>query len=78
MTANSVLMMLGATVVALLVSVIYFYFILSPAERAIDVRMHLLITYIDSGNRSFRNHAGYKSNKGNPILGFFNYIYCSC
>jgi len=44
MTANSVLMILGAAVAALLVSIIYFYFVLSPAERAIDVRMHLLIT----------------------------------
>ncbi len=44
MTANSVLMILGAAVMALLVSVIYFYFVLSPAERAVDVRMHLLIT----------------------------------
>ena len=44
MTAISVLMILGAAVAALLVSVIYFYFVLSPAERAIDVRMHLLIT----------------------------------
>ena len=43
MTTNSVLITLGATIVALLVSVIYFYFILSPVERAIDVRMHLLI-----------------------------------
>jgi len=44
MTAISVLMILGAAVAALLVSIIYFYFVLSPAERAIDVRMHLLIT----------------------------------
>ncbi len=44
MTAISVLMILGAAVAALLVSVIYFYFVLSPTERAIDVRMHLLIT----------------------------------
>ena len=44
MTAISVLMILGAAVAALLVSVIYFYFVLSPAERAIEVRMHLLIT----------------------------------
>jgi len=44
MTANSVLMILGAAVAVLLVSIIYFYFVLSPAERAIDVRMHLLIT----------------------------------
>jgi signal transduction histidine kinase len=43
MTTNSVLITLGATIVALLVSVIYFYFVLSPVERAIDVRMHLLI-----------------------------------
>ena len=44
MTAHSVLMILGAAVAVLLVSIIYFYFVLSPAERAIDVRMHLLIT----------------------------------
>ena len=44
MTAISVLMILGAAVAVLLVSIIYFYFVLSPAERAIDVRMHLLIT----------------------------------
>jgi len=44
MTAISVLMILGAAVATLLVSIIYFYFVLSPAERAIDVRMHLLIT----------------------------------
>ena len=43
MTANSVLMILGAAVMALLVSVIYFYFVLSPAERAVDIRMRLLI-----------------------------------
>ena len=44
MTAASVLMILGATGVILLVSVIYFYFVLSPAERASDVRLRLLIT----------------------------------
>ncbi len=43
LTANSVLIVLGATAAALLVSVIYFYLILSPAERAVDVRMRLLI-----------------------------------
>jgi len=43
MTAHSVLMILGAAVAVLLVSVIYFYFVLSPAERAVDIRMRLLI-----------------------------------
>lgn len=43
MTANSVLIMLGAAVTALLISVIYFYFVFSPAERAVDIRMRLLI-----------------------------------
>lgn len=43
MTARSVLMTLGAAVVVLLVCVIYFYFVLSPVERAVDVRMRLLI-----------------------------------
>jgi signal transduction histidine kinase len=44
MTAASVLMILGATGVILLVSVIYFYFVLSPAERAIEARLRLLMT----------------------------------
>jgi signal transduction histidine kinase len=44
MTANAVLMVLVAAVAALLFSVIYFYFVLSPAERTADARMHLLIT----------------------------------
>ena len=43
MTAISVLMILGAAVAVLLVSVIYFYVVLSPAERAVDMRMRLLI-----------------------------------
>jgi len=44
LTANSVLMSLAAAVAILLVSVIHFYFVLSSDERAVDVRMHLLIT----------------------------------
>ena len=43
MTARSVLMILGAAVAVLLVSVSYFYFVLSPVERAVDIRMRLLI-----------------------------------
>jgi signal transduction histidine kinase len=43
MTTNTVLMLLGAVVAVLLVSVIYLYFVLSPAERAVDIRIHLLI-----------------------------------
>lgn len=43
MTAHSVLMILGAAVATLLVCVIYFYFVLSPVERAADIRMRLLI-----------------------------------
>lgn len=43
MTANSVLMILAATGLALLVSLVYFYLVLSPPERVGDVRMRLLI-----------------------------------
>lgn len=43
MTARSVLMILGAAVAVLLVSVSYFYFVLSPVERAVDIRMRLLV-----------------------------------
>lgn len=43
MTALSVLMILGAAVAVLLICVIYFYFVLSPAERGDDIRMRLLI-----------------------------------
>ena len=44
MTAYSVLMLLAAAAAVLLVSVIYIYFVLSPTERAVYVRMHLLLT----------------------------------
>src|SRR5574339_746334 len=44
MTAHAVLMILGTAMAVLLVSVIYFYFVFSPAERAVDIRMRLLIT----------------------------------
>jgi signal transduction histidine kinase len=44
MTANTLLMILVAAVVELLICIIYFYFGLSPAERAVEVRLRLLIT----------------------------------
>src|SRR5574339_250745 len=44
MTAHAVLMILGTAMAVLLVSVIYFFFVFSPTERANDVRLHLLIT----------------------------------
>ena len=66
MTAHSVLMILGAAVAVLLVSVIYFYFVLSPAERAVDIRMRLLINTSIAGIGLFAIMLGINQIKAIP------------